>query len=190
MVGLIQKLLLDLVRQQGGPETVQKVKQLARVPEEQEFSINEVYDDKQWQSLLAAACDVLHLTPDEAEQAYATYFFEDAKQRWPMWFTMAGNAREFLEQQPTIHNGFAVGQQDATSRDAINDKFKIESLPAASIVRYESPNALCGLYKALVNRVLDHYGEVADIDETQCAKQGAGHCIIRIRWPETNRQAS
>ena len=70
---------------------------LAGVPEERQFRINEAYDDEEWQRLLAATCEVLDITQEQAEQAYADFFCKDAQQRWPRWFQMSENGRQFLE---------------------------------------------------------------------------------------------
>ena len=52
--------------------------------------------------------EVLNTTQEQAEEAYADFFCKDALERWPTWFTMSKNAREFLEKQPRIHHGFAT----------------------------------------------------------------------------------
>ena len=98
---------------------------------------------------------------------------------------MSHNAREFLERQPRIHNGFATGLQDPAARRAINEKFQLHSSSDETIVRYRSPNKLCGLYKALARCIIDHFGDSAAIEETQCLKHGARHCEIHIHWLET-----
>ncbi|MCH7839448.1 MAG: heme NO-binding domain-containing protein [Planctomycetes bacterium] len=182
MVGLIQKLLIDLVESAGGAEAVVHVKRLAEVPEDKEFRMDEAYDDDEWRRLLAATCEVLNLTPEQAEEAYADFFYKDCVKRWPMWFQMSKSAREFLERQPRIHNGLATGVQDPEARRSINDKFKIEKHNGELVVHYRSPNQLCGLYKALARWIINHYGDKASIEETRCLKQGDPECEIHISW--------
>ena len=182
MVGLVQKLLLDLVDSSAGAEAVCEVRRRADVPQDKEFHINEVYDNAEWRRLFAATCDVLNLTQAQAEEAYADFFYKDTQARWPMWFEMANNAREFLLRQPKIHNGFATSQQDATARSAIDDKFEVQELEAELVVHYKSPNQLCGLYMALARRIIKHFGNSAVVEEARCAKNGASECEIHIRW--------
>lgn len=182
MVGLIQKLLLDLVESAGGAETVRAVKRRAGVPEQKEFRIDEVYDDAEWRRLLEATCEVLNLTQVQAEQAFADFFFKDCLQRWPMWFEMSKNAREFLERQPKIHNGFATGVENAADQKAIDDKFHLEKRNGDLVMHYSSPNRLCGLYATLARRVIKHYGDDASVQETRCLKNGDSECEIHIRW--------
>ena len=182
MVGLVQKLLFDLIESSAGEDAVREVRRRAEVPQDKEFHINEVYDDEEWRRIFAATGDVLNLTQEQAEEAYADFFFRDCQTRWPMWFKMAENAREFLLRQPKIHNGFATSQQDPALRSAIDDKFEVEECDDELIVHYKSPNRLCGLYVALARCVINHYGDNAIVEEEYCAKNGASECEIHVRW--------
>ena len=107
---------------------------------------------------------------------------KDGQTRWPMWFKMAKNAREFLVRQPKIHNGFATSQQDPALRSAIDDKFEVEERNGELVVHYRSPNQLCGLYMALARWIINHYGDNAVVEEASCAKNGASQCEIHVRW--------
>lgn len=184
MVGLIQKLLFDLVEQVGGPGAVAEVRLRAGLPEDRRYRLDTVYPDDEWQRLLAAAGAVLGKSQDELERAYADFFGRDALRRWPVWFEMSANARQFLERQQTIHNTFATGVRDAGARSGIRDKFRLELLEREIVAHYRSPNQLCGLYKALARWVLAHYREHATIEETMCTRHGDAECEIHIRWPE------
>jgi len=95
---------------------------------------------------------------------------------------MSKTAREFLQRQPKIRNGFATGVRDQKASQAINDKFEIKHHEDGIDVHYRSPNQLCGLYKALARRLMKHYGDEAAIEETKCLKKGDSECEIRIRW--------
>ena len=182
MVGLIQKLLLDMIESTATIDAVLEVKRRAGVPPDKEYSISKTYADEEWQRLLAATCDVLKITPEQAEEAFAEFFYKDALKRWPTWFQISKNARELLERQPRIHNGFATSMQKSEERQAINDKFHLETFNKELVVHYCSPNRLCGLYKALARRILDHYGDQATLRETRCLKKGDSACEIHICW--------
>lgn len=183
MVGLIQKVLFDLIDEVAGPAALAEVRRLAGIPDDRRFRLDTVYPDDEWQRLLAAAGTVLGKSQDELEVAYASFFGRDSLRRWPVWFEMSANARQFLERQQTIHNTFATGMRDAGARSGIRDKFRLEGRPHELVTHYRSPNQLCGLYKALAQWVLDHYREQATIEETRCTKRGDTECEIHIRWP-------
>jgi hypothetical protein len=189
MVGLIPKILLDLVESLGGPQAAAEVRRRAQVSAEKRFRLDTVYADDEWQRLLRAACDVLRKSQDEVEAIYADFFGRDALRRWPVWFETSANARQFLERQQTIHNTFATGVRDPGARRGIRDKFRLEKLDHELVTHYRSPNELCGLYKALAHWVLGHFGERASIEEPQCTKRGDAECEIHIRWPADTRAA-
>lgn len=183
MVGLMQKLLLDMVESREGADALCEVRRRAQVPQDKEYHINEVYDDEEWQCLFAASFDVLHLTQEQMEKDFADFFLKDAQARWPMWYKMSKSAREFLLRQPKIHNGFATSQNDPALRSAIDDKFVVEERSGDLVIHYKSPNQLCGLYTELARSIINFYGDNAVVEEARCAKSGEPECEIHIRWP-------
>jgi hypothetical protein len=182
MVGLIQKLLLDLVEEKAGAEAVSSVLRRAGVPPDRVFRIGEVYSDEEWQRLLRAACEVLRCTEAEAMDAYAEVFGRDALSRYPMWFEMSVNSREFLERQITIHNVFASGVRDPEARRAVVDKFRIDKREDEIVTHYRSPNRLCSMYKSLARWMFRHYGDEAVIEEPRCMLRGDEECELHVIW--------
>lgn len=182
MVGLIPRVLCSLVAQAGGEPSLAKVKELAGLPPDLVFRMNEPVPDEQWQRLFQASCDVLQVTPMHAEHLFAKKFLEFALKRFPKWFEMCGNAREFLELHPTFHNSFATGLQDRQARREVEDKFRIHTEPAQIVMHYRSPNRLCGLYLTLAHLVIQHYGDLATVREISCMKRGDDECVIVIHW--------
>jgi hypothetical protein len=182
VVGLISKIFMELVQTAGGDDAVRQVKMKAKVPLEKDFKLNTVYDDREWRALVGAACEVLGITAEQAEAAYADFFFKDALNRWPMWFQMSKNSREFLLRQPAIHNSLAAGVSEEHQRTAVADKFNIDMTTDGLVTHYRSGNGHCGLYKALAQRVIDHYGDEARIEESRCVRRGDEECEIHVRW--------
>ncbi len=182
MVGLICKVLIDFVRATGGDAAVNKVKLQAQVPPAQEYKLNGVYDDAEWRRLVGAACAVLGITADQAEADFADFFFKDSLGRWPMWFKMSRNSREFLLRQPAIHNSLAAGVSEEAQRTAIADKFRIEATDDGLVTHYRSANGHCGLYRALARCIINHYGDEATVEEPRCALRGDDECEIHVHW--------
>jgi len=181
MIGIIQKVLVDMVRAEGGEEALAEVKRRAKV-EQDVYRIDTVYSDAECVRLFSAASEVLGLSSDDTWTVYSDYFCRDALDRWPTWFQMSKNARQFLERQPVIHNTFATGLRDPEERKAVTDKFRIERFPDELVTHYRSPNQLCGLYRGLARWILAHYGETATIEEPLCMHRGDPECEIHIRW--------
>jgi len=69
-----RRLILNVAFNYGGrDEIVHAVREIVRagVPADQYFAMNQAYDDGEWQRLLAAACEKLGVTPEQAEEAFA-----------------------------------------------------------------------------------------------------------------------
>jgi hypothetical protein len=182
MLGLIQKLLLELVEERAGAEGVSEVMRRAEVPPDRVFRIGEAYSDEEWQRLFRAAVEVLRCGEAEFMDAYAEVFCRDALSRFPKWFEMSANSREFLERQVTIHNVFASGVRDPEARKAVVDKFRIEKHEGEIVTHYRSPNRLCSLYKSLARWMFRHYGDEARIEEPKCMLRGDEECELHVIW--------
>lgn len=183
MVGLIHRILLDMIDRQAGAPATADIRRVAGVDAGRDFRIDENYDNAEFLRLFASTCERLGLTQAQAESAFARAFYEDAVERWPTWFQISRNAREFLKRQPAIHNGFASGVSDSSARAGIRDKFRLEERVDRLIVHYKSPNRLCGVYVALAHEIFDHYGESANIEQATCMKRGDDACEIHVIWP-------
>lgn len=182
MVGLIQKILFDLIDETAGPGAIAEVRRRANVPLDKVFRIGEVYSDQECQRLFDSAREVLELSEQEVEAAYADQFCRDAIKRFPVWFNTSPNSRKLLERQVTIHNVFASGVRDHEARKAVQDKFHIDLMPQKIITHYRSPNRLCGLYVALARWVIGHYGDEAEIVHARCMKKGDPECEMHVTW--------
>ncbi|MBI5863896.1 MAG: heme NO-binding domain-containing protein [Planctomycetes bacterium] len=183
MIGLIHAILFEMIDSLAGSDGVLEVKRRAGVGDDKVFQIDEAYDDPEWRRLLGAACEVLGVGPAEAEAAYADFFIRDAQERWPAWFARSRTAREFLERQPQIHNSFATSLLIPAMRQDVTDKFTIVRQPSGFLMKYASPNRICGLYVALARSLMKHYGDHATIEELHCQKSGDPACEIQVTWP-------
>jgi heme-NO-binding protein len=182
MIGLIPKLLVNFVTQERGAEAARRVLEGAGVAPGRHYRLDSPYDDGEVHRLWASTVAEFGLTQHDFELRFATFFGEDARRRWPAWFRMSANAREFLMRQPVIHNSLATGLHDAAERRAVADKFRLEARPDTIVVHYRSPHQLCGLYMALARWVLDQYGERGTVDEVTCLRRGDAACEIHVRW--------
>jgi len=182
MMGLIHRILLNMVADQGGAKAVKTVKKQAGVAPDVVYRMNEPYPDDEWQRLFGAACDVLDCSPRRAEELFAAAFLADAQERFPKWFEMCKTARALLELQPVIHNGFATGLRSPADRKQVVEKFTLEKFDDRIVTHYRSPNKLCGLYVRLAERVLEHYGEYAEITMRKSMKRGDDESVIEIRF--------
>jgi Haem-NO-binding len=189
MMGLVQKVLLDVVEERCGRAAVSEVRDRAGVAPGQVFRLGESYPDDEWRRLFSAACDLLGLTEEELLELYADAFCRDALTRFSKWFEMSRSSREFLERQVTIHNVFAAGVRDPEARKRIADKFWIEEREEGIVTHYRSANRLCAMYRALARWIIRHYGEEATIEETRCMRRGDEECEIHVAWQTKGRRS-
>lgn len=182
MVGLIQFLLLDMVKKSAGEDVARDILERAGVGPDRTYKIDEAYDDDEFQRILNSACERLGISRRDAERAFAAHFMKDAVKRWPMWFKISRNSRELLRRQPAIHNGFASGLANESDRNKVRDKFQFEDRDEELVVYYKSPNDLCGVFADLANEIAGHYGESLTIDEPKCLRRGDDACEIHVHW--------
>ena len=180
MLGLIHRLLFGWVKDAAGEEGLLEVRRRAGILDDRVFRMNEAYADDEWRTLFETAREFLCLTQRQAERGFAEAFFRDALRRFPAWFEMSRSGRKFLERQPAIHNSFATGLIDPNDRAQVNDKFRVESRPGSLVTRYSSVNDMCGVYIALAELVIDHYGDNASIHERKCQRRGDDECEIVV----------
>lgn len=182
MIGLVPKLLVNLIESQTDERTVETVKKKAGVPIDRTYSINCFYSEDEWQRLFRSTCETLNVSQEDAEPIFAEFFYRDAIERWPRWFEMSPNSFEFLKRQPAIHNLLALSCPDRSISQSVNDKFEMKWESLSLQVKYHSPNLLCGLFKSMARKIAEHYGDRITIHENRCMKQGDDHCQIRVNW--------
>ncbi|WP_162628839.1 heme NO-binding domain-containing protein [Marinobacter bohaiensis] len=176
MIGLIQKVLLELVESEGGPEALAEVRAKAELAPGQDFRIDTDYDDGQCLRLIRAAQSHFQLDEEALWALYADYFINISRRMFPMFYQVSGSARDFLKRQPAVHATLAAGLRDEDERDRVRDKFSVREQGDRLLVTYGSPNRLCGLYEALFRRLLQEYGETGQFVVERCRKRGDAAC--------------
>lgn len=182
MIGVIQRVLVDLVRERRGEAGAARFLADAGLAADFQFRIDTDYDDAQCLALFAAAGRVLDLPQGALFEAYADIFVRRSRVMFPAFYSLARSSREFLRRQPAIHNSFAAGLRDEAARRHVTDKFSIAEDGADLVTTYRSANGLCGLYRALATRVIADYGEEAEITDELCVARGDAHCRLRLHW--------
>ena len=189
MIGLIQKVALDVVEQLGGVTALERVRERAALPSDRLYRLGDAYPDDECQRLFQAAIEILELTEDAFLNSYADRFGRDVQRRFGKWFDLAQNSRQFLEFQTTIHNTFASGVVDPAARQAVKDKFNVETIDSRNIItHYRSPNRLCKLYRALGQWMAGYYGDQIEFEDPQCQLRGDDECEIHVRWTHVEKE--
>lgn len=184
MIGLIQRVLIDHIESTLGEAAMRQLAVDAGI-EHLGRRIDTDYDDAECLRLFDAAGEALGLDQEALMALYADIFVKWTLVHYPMFFQMADSAQAFLARQPAIHASMGAGIRDAQLRARVNDKFRIvEQHPGRLVVEYRSDNGLCGLYRALFRRLLEHYGERGLCEETGCMHRGDACCRFVMHFEE------
>jgi predicted hydrocarbon binding protein len=181
MVGVIHQLFFEFVEKTFGAPAVAAVKRKAGVAEGQEYRMDAAYSDEEWRKIVGAAVELTGLEAEKAETGFARFCGEALSQRMAGFFKASKSTREFLKQQPTIHNMMASSLRDAATKRNIADKFRVEDVNGETVVHYVSPNRHCTLYRGLAEWVAEYYRERIEIREPRCQKRGDSECEIRVK---------
>ncbi len=182
MVGVIHQLFFEFVEKTFGAPTVAAVKRKAGVKDGQEYRMDAAYSDEEWRKIVGAAVELSGLDAEKAEIAFARFCGEALSQRMAGFFKSSKSTREFLKQQPTIHNMMASSLRDAETKRKIMDKFRLEEANGETVVHYVSPNRHCALYRGLAEWMSEYYRERIEIREPRCQKRGDAECEIRVKY--------
>jgi len=182
VVGLIHVVLFDFLRRQGGDDLVRAVRQRAGISAETSFRIDQAYPDEEWRRIFAAVCETLSMEAERVEEVFAEAFLKDVLTRFPAFFRMAKNSREFLLRQPPIHTTFMSSVVDPSIRSLGEEKFSVVTDGESILTTYRSPNGHCHLYVTLARAILAHYGDEGSVEQLECRKNGASCCTFRVTW--------
>ena len=182
MVGVIHQLFFEFVEKTFGAAALAEVKRKAGVPAGQEYRMDAAYSDEEWRKIVGAAVELSGLEAEKAEVAFARFCGEALSQRMAGFFKTSKSTREFLKQQPTIHNMMASSVRDAATKRKIADKFRLEEANGETVVHYVSPNRHCALYRGLAEWMAEYYREKIDVREPRCQKRGDPECEIHVKY--------
>ena len=96
MIGIIQRILLDLLEETGGEALRHTVMDRADVPRDRNYRIDQNYPDDECLRLIYSAVTETGLSEDQINALYATAFLKEARNLFPQFFSMASSSEEFL----------------------------------------------------------------------------------------------
>jgi hypothetical protein len=186
MIGIIQKVLVELLENVGGNELRTKVMERAGVDPATKYRIDQNYSDAECMRLIEASIAETGHSPEEIYTLYAKAFLDEANKLFPRFFQMSENSQAFLQRQAKIHAIMAAGLRGEQAQKRVTDKFEAGLLDNGDMrVFYRSPNRLCGLFEALAVECGNYYNENVIVNCENCAKKtGSDACVFRLNWPE------
>jgi hypothetical protein len=181
LIGVIPNILVDMVQQNWGREMVERIHAEAGI-DHTDYHLDVYYPEEEWERLYAKTIELVDMDRDEFEWAFGRYSGEYLKRQFGGFMKGANHARDMITRQPRIHNTLAMSFRDTGTRDAINQKFRLEEFEDHTVMHYNSPNHLCTYYRALADWVAEQYETPIEIEEPLCMKRGDHECEIHVRY--------
>ena len=181
MKGVVFNLLEQLVRREFGDSAWNSVRQDADV--DATFTSIDSYPDAVLRRLIAAVGKRAQKTPGEALQWFGRHSMPLLKSMYPSLFDSQPSARSFiLTLNDIIHPEV---QRLYPGADVPVFDFGTPS-PDELTLGYQSPRKLCALAQGFIEGAADHYGEVVDVEQSECMHRGDAKCVFRLRFrPQT-----
>ncbi len=169
MMGIINNLVLALMEKEGKKDEVMK-----KLGLEKEYDAEVAYPEEEFQRLVGECCKVLNIDSDTFQEKFAEFVIPILREKFPGYFEVK-SAKEFIVQIPTIHGL-------ATTAGTAPKLMVVKNTDKEIHMIYSSPNKLCTMAKALLRKVVELYGESAQVKEKECMKKGDDYCKIIIEW--------
>jgi hypothetical protein len=190
MIGIIHKVLFDVLKQAGGDDLVEQVTESVGINSD-EVRISETYPDEEFAQLFASALQITQLPRAQVIDLYADAFLGYAQELFPAFFAMSDSAYDFLRRQPKIHTSLSASLACDEEREKVEQKFLlVEESDGSLNLSYFSKVGLCDLYHALAHKIAEHYGDEITISAETCG--GGKQCSLRLYFnnPPANAMLS
>lgn len=178
MIGIIHKVLFDVLKQAGGDDLVVQVTDAAGV-NASDIRISETYPDHEFAQLFASTLQITQLPRATVVDLYADAFLAYAQELFPAFFAMSDSAYDFLRRQPKIHTSLSASLVNDEEREQVEQKFSLVEEDDGSLnLSYFSKVGLCDLYHSLAYKIAEHYGDEITISAETCG--GGKQCSLRL----------
>jgi hypothetical protein len=173
--GVIFASFGDYVAAQFGGDTARKV-----LEDEPIYLLSEAYDDERLVHLIERTAAATETPVDDIVRDFGVFAAETTFARlYPAFFAVAGAARPFLlTVEERIHELVRATIPNARPPELHVTPFGDDGVR----IEYTSPRRLCVLLVGLVDGTARHYGERADIVESQCMRSGASACLFDVTF--------
>ncbi len=183
MIGLVQKALAECLLDTGGDALRRAVYRKVGVPEDRVYRLDQGYPDIETGRMLEATTTLTGLGTEEVYTLLSRSFVRLVSDVFPGFLTLAKNSEDLIRTQAKIQALVAAGLQSERPHAPPVDKFQLEEdVPHQITLHYRSERPLCGLYKRLVQDLVDLFGDTMRIETLACRKSGADACRFCLRW--------
>ncbi|MBQ5940831.1 heme NO-binding domain-containing protein [Massilia sp. AB1] len=137
------------------------------------------YDDAEVFRLVEVASAALNIPPQDVLRWFGRRAMPILVQRYPGFFAPHTSARSFLlTLNNLIHPEVRKLYPGATPPVFDFDTSSNETL----VIGYNSQRKLCALAEGFMQGAASHFGEQADVHQSQCMHEHADKCVFHVRF--------
>ena len=183
MKGIIFNLLEEVVTQQFGQDTWDKLLDTAQV--DGAFTSLGNYPDEQLFKLVAAASANLDRPPNEIVRWFGTKAIPLLARKYPAFFQKHETTRAFL----LTLNGIIHPEVRKLYPGADTPDFDFDtSSPDVLVMGYHSKRKLCALAEGLIEGAAAHFGETVGIRHPLCQHRGDPSCRLELSFAKSGHR--
>lgn len=180
MYGIVNKAIQDLLTQQFGEETWEKVKVKSGIDVDY-FISNEPYNDDITFKLTVAAADVVNIPIGEILIAFGEFWILDtAKLKYGYLMDSGGpNLKDFLINLPNFHNRIMLIYPKLTPPE-----FQVSHVTDNSLYLhyFSKREGLQEFVRGLLQGLGKFFNTPVEIDLIQSRNEGSSHEIFNVSW--------
>jgi hypothetical protein len=175
--GIIFNLAEEVLTQAHGSEVWDSI--LERAGVDGAYTSLGSYPDEELSALVNAASEITGVDAGTVVRQLGEAAIPLLAERYPGFFTPHTSTRPFvLTVNEIIHPEVRKLYPGADAPEFDFDTSDADVL----VLGYRSSRRLCALAEGFIAGAASHYGEVADMEQTQCMHSGATSCVIQCRF--------
>ena len=182
MKGVIFTFLADMVEEQFGLETWQKILDEAAPEHKGIYIACESYSDEELLQLVGAACKLLDIPADKLVYAYGQHLFGSFTKNYSEFMLAHKALKPFLQSiEEVIH--VEVGKLFTSP---IKRVFEYEDpAPDKLIMYYSSPRKMCQLAEGLIDGAASYYNTPYQLNHSTCMHKGDERCTLELTFGQS-----
>ncbi|MBN1942382.1 MAG: heme NO-binding domain-containing protein [Phycisphaerae bacterium] len=174
MKGVILASLADLVTTKFGKDKWADILKKSEINEKARFLPVGDYPDKDVLKIVRSLCEVLHVSPAQAGEAFGDYWVNTyAPKMYSQYYARFKSAREFLLGMDEIHKNINVADKQASPPRFAYSWKDDKTL----LMKYKSSRNLIDIFVGLVKGVGKHFHETLRVTHV-------GNNVVQIVFPK------
>jgi hypothetical protein len=179
MKGMVFTMLEDMVVQQLGMDTWEKVLDRTELDSQGVYTSVATYPDEEFLALVKAVSEVGQIPIEKLIQEFGVFMFPSLAKKFPIFVGHEMTLKEFLK---SIESVIHVEVRKLYPEAGL-PTFKYEEPSENQLVMiYSSPRKLCFLAIGLIHGAAHHFQTPIQIRQTNCMHHNDEHCRLEVEF--------